>query len=109
MDKDSFGSDLVGRVVLNVKECLVTDLSHICEVPPPQRYRLYVDDVNQKVLLLKCDASALIICILPDVLHLYFSRRFFVKFHLKSSVTRLESFTSVRCWFPRFCRRNSEI
>ncbi len=49
MDKDSFGSDMVGRVVLNVNDFLVTDASCISGIPPPQRYSLHLDDVNQKV------------------------------------------------------------
>jgi hypothetical protein len=51
MDKDSFGSDLVGRVIFNVKDFLVTDASCITGIPPPQRHNLYLDDVNQKVQL----------------------------------------------------------
>jgi len=49
MDKDQFSSDLVGRVALNLNRYLVTDVSAIQRVPPPQRHNLYVDDVNQKV------------------------------------------------------------
>jgi hypothetical protein len=50
MDKDQFSSDLIGRVVLNLNRFLITDVSSIQKVPPPQRHNLYVDDVNQKVL-----------------------------------------------------------
>jgi hypothetical protein len=52
MDKDSFGSDLVGRAAVNVNEYLLTDASSINGVPPPQCHRLFVDDVNEKVRVL---------------------------------------------------------
>ena len=49
MDKDSFGSDMIGRVALNLNEYLVADASSVDGVPAPQRHHLFVDDVNQKV------------------------------------------------------------
>jgi hypothetical protein len=49
MDKDSFGSDTIGRVALDLNEYLVTDASSITGVPPPRRHHLFLDDVNQKV------------------------------------------------------------
>jgi hypothetical protein len=49
MDKDTFGCDLVGRVVLDVMAYLVADASSIVGVPPPERHLLYLDDANQKV------------------------------------------------------------